>query len=125
MVYSITAFLHDSVQILYLLIGVFKVIDFFFSLSSLGSDLSAITWLQYVSYSLSHESYVSNTALTSGVLFSPRELPEFLFFFSLLNIKYMKISLALENVGKWNHSFLWFQNCNYINNLTGQIMINT
>lgn len=81
MVYSITAFLHDSVQILYLLIGVFKVIDFFFSLSSLGSDLSAITWLQYVSYSLSHESYVSNTALTSGVLFSPRELPEFLFFF--------------------------------------------
>lgn len=112
MVYSITAFLNNSVQILYLLITVFSVIDasiskvFFsviFRIRSKCSNLVTVCNLLCLN-SLTHESPVSNVAVTSGVLFSPRQLPEFHIYFFFLRFKYMKISLAWENVEKWNHS---------------------
>lgn len=132
MVYSITDFLYNSVQILYFLITVFNVIDasiskvFFsviFRIISKCSNLVTVCHLLCLN-SLTHESPVSNIAVTSGVLFSPRQLPEFHIYFFFLRFKYMKISLAWENVEKWNHSLLLFQNYSYINKLTGSIMIN-
>lgn len=88
-------FLYDSVQILYLLIAVFKVIDFYFFFFLILRLRSKCNYLVKICHllclnSLTHESHVSNIALTSGVLFSPRQLPEFLFFSFILNIwKYL------------------------------------